>query len=305
VVRTEVAGVVSRLAFEPGQRVAAGTVLVELDRSIEEANLRQAEADAELARLSLMRARELAASGTISRADLDQALARGAETEARVASLAASLGKKTIRAPFAGQLGVKRISVGQYVQPGDELVALQALDRVLVDFWLPQRELQRLRPGLSVRLTSDADPGTTFEGRLSAVDPQVDPRTRNVRLQGTFDNPGRRLRAGMYVSVEVVLPQTRNVLVIPATAVLYAPFGDTVFVLADPPPGAGPGTWSVVQQVVRLGATRGDFVEVVEGLGGAERVVSAGAFKLRNGQPVTLSDVGTQQPSAAPTPADA
>jgi len=305
VVRSEVAGVVSRIAFVPGQHVAAGAVLVELDRSVEQANLRQAEADAELARLTLARSRELWASGTIARADLDQAVARGAEAEARVASLAASLDKKTIRAPFAGQLGVKQISIGQYVQPGDALVVLQALERVLVDFWLPQRELGQLRPGLTVRATSDADPGTAFEGRLSAIDPQVDPRTRNVRLQATFDNSERRLRAGMFVSVEVLLPETRTVLVIPATAVLYAPYGDTVFLLGDPAPGGAPGTWTVTQQIVRLGATRGDFVEVVDGLGGGERVISAGAFKLRNGQQVTLSDVGTLQPSAAPAPADA
>lgn len=303
-VRTEVAGVVRKIAFEAGGRIAAGATLVELDRSVEEANLNQAKADADLARRTLTRARELFSSGTIAEADLDQAVSRMAEVEARGASLQATLDKKTIRAPFAGDLGVKRISVGQYLGPGDDVVSLQALDRVFVDFPLPQRDLARIERGLSVRAASDAHPTATFVGRVTAINPEIDPTTRNVWLQATFDNADRSLRSGMYVSVEVVLPQTRTVTVVPATAVLYAPYGDTVFVLNEAAPGAGSDALTVSQQIVRLGATRGDFVEVTAGLTGHERVVSAGAFKLRNGQSVVLSDLGTREPSEAPTPAD-
>jgi membrane fusion protein, multidrug efflux system len=299
VVRAEVAGVVRRIAFEAGAHVAAGTTLVELDSAIERANLGQAQADAVLARQNLSRARELAASKILPQADLDQNVSRMAEVESRMASLQASLDKKVIKAPFGGELGVKRISVGQYLQPGSEIVSLEALDRVFVDFFVPQRELGRVAKGLIVRAVSDAHPDAAFEGRLTAIDPQVDPATRNARLQATFDNPGHRLRSGMYVALEIVLPEKRTITVVPATAVLYAPYGDTVFVLNESAKGL-----TVTQQVVRLGDTRGDFVEITEGLTGNERVVGSGAFKLRNGQAVVLSDVGTRPPSETPNPAN-
>jgi membrane fusion protein (multidrug efflux system) len=302
IVRTEVAGVVERIRFEAGQRVEPGAILVELEASIERANLAQARADADLAHRSLKRAKELFESGTVSEADHDQAVARVAETEARVASLEATLAKKTIRAAFAGYLGIKQISVGQYLQPGYAVVALQALDRVLVDFSLPQRDLAAVAPGLAVRAVDDAAPDRPLLGTLAAIDPQIDLDTRNFRLQATFDNPGQRLRPGMFVSVELVLGDSRRVVAVPSTAVLYAPYGSTVFVVNE---GAGEGTpLTVEQRIVRLGQAKGDFVEITEGLTGGERVVTAGAFKLRSGQAIVVSDRGTRPPSLAPTPAD-
>jgi membrane fusion protein (multidrug efflux system) len=300
IVRTEVAGVIARIRFVPGSRVAAGEILIELDRSIEEANLAQARADADLAARTLRRTRELFESGVVAEAALDAADAALAGIEARIASLEATLAKKTIRAPFTGTLGIKQVSVGEYLDPGDEVVSLQALDRVFVELSLPQRDLGRLAPGLAVRARVDAYPGETFVGRLSAINPQVDAASRTLRMQATFDNPDHRLRAGMFANVEVVLPEARTVQVVPKTAVLYASYGDTVFVV-----GAGDGgSLAVTQQIVRLGETKGDFVEVAEGLAGGERVVTAGGFKLRNGQSVVLSDLGTREPSAAPNPRD-
>ena len=221
-VRSTLSGVVERIAFQPGTRVETGDLLIELDRGVEEANLLQAEADLDLAERQLLRARGLIKSDTISISDLDDAVARQAEAAARVASLRATLDKKTIHAPFTGELGIKQISLGQYLNPGDPVVELQALDQVFVQFSLPQQHLPALVVGLDVQVTSNAYEERTFDGTITAVNPQIDPSTRNVMVQATFDNPQHQLRSGMYVSVDVILPETRSLVTIPATSVLYA-----------------------------------------------------------------------------------
>lgn len=297
-VRTEVAGVIAAIRFTPGQRVEQGAVLVELDASIEKANLKQAEAAADLAEVTLGRAERLVASGTIPVADLDQARTAMAAVDAEIAALKAVLEKKTIKAPFGGYLGIKRIRVGQYVNPGDRLVSLQSLDPVFVEFSMPQGQFAKLTPGLTVRARNEAYPDRTFRGRLTAIDPAIDATTRNVRAQATFPNPGHELRSGMYVDVEIVLPGTTTVNLIPSTAILYAPFGNTVFVVNEPgEEGAMP---TVTQQIVRTGRARGDFVEVLQGLELGQRIVTMGAFKLSNGMPIVESDTGIVPPSQDP-----
>lgn len=303
VVRAEVSGVIEEIAFTPGTRVAKGALLVRLDQTVEAANLRQAEADLALARRNNQRAQELFASQTVAESDLDSAAAAEAAADARMASLQATLAKKTIRAPFAGSLGIKRISLGQYVNPGDPLVDLQSLDPIYVEFSLPQREVPLLKPGLRVRATLDGVP-EPFLGRITAINPLVDEATRNLRLQATFSNSNGVLRVGMYVNVDVVLPETRTVVKVPATSILYAPFGNTVFTVTEQNGQDGSQQLIAQQQIVRLGDTEGDFVEIVEGLSAGQRIVSAGAFKLQNGQAIAVSELGTIPPSTAPTPPD-
>ncbi|ANM30180.1 hypothetical protein ABI59_12250 [Acidobacteria bacterium Mor1] len=298
-VRNEIPGVVQRIAFQPGGRVSRGDLLVELDSLVEQANLKQAQADLALAERQIKRARELFATQTIPESDLDQAIASEAEARARVASLQATLLKKTIRAPFAGRLGIKQISTGQYLDPGDPIVELQAIDRVFVEFSLPQQALVDVEPGLPVRVQGDAFDGELL-GKITAINPQIDSASRNLRLQATFVNRDAVLRPGMYVNVDVILPRKREVVIVPTTSVMFAPFGNTVFIVEE----ADEGGLVARQQIVRLGDTQGDFIEITEGLAGGERVVSAGAFKLRNGQAIVESDLGLIPPSKTPTPPD-
>ncbi|MDH3628945.1 MAG: efflux RND transporter periplasmic adaptor subunit [Acidobacteriota bacterium] len=303
-VRSEVSGVVRTIAFEPGTRVDAGDLLIELDRTVEAANLQQAEAELDRADRRFIRAQDLIKSGTISVSDLDDATAEQAAAVARVASLQATLDKKTIRAPFSGELGIRQISPGQYLDPGDLIVELQSLDQVYVRFSLPQQHLSQLAVGLGVVAFSNAYADETFRGNITAVNPRIDPATRNVTVQATFDNLGHKLRDGMYVSLGVVLPQQRQLVAIPATAVLYAAFGNSVFVVEETTGDDGSTTLVAHQRIIRLGITRGDYIEIVEGLQAGDRVVSAGAFKLRNGQTITVSDVGVVPANRDPSPDD-
>lgn len=296
VVRAEIAGTIERIAFEPGARVERGALLVALDRSIEAANLEQAKADAALWGRRTDRARELFDAKTIPAADLDTAQSSLAAAQARVASLSATLDKKTIRAPFAGELGIKRISRGQYLQPGDAIVTLQALERVFVEFTLPQRELGRLAVGMPVRASSDAWPERRFDGTIAAIEPTLDAATRSVRVQATFDNAERRLRPGMFVSTDVVLPDRVEAVVVPSTAVVYASYGDSIFTVADDE--------TVTRRIVRLGRKRGDFVQVLSGIEAGTRIVAVGGYKLQNGETVVHSELGTVAPSERPTPDD-
>lgn len=299
-VRAEVPGVVEAIAFAPGRAVEAGAVLVKLESSIERANLEQAYADLDLAERTLKRTQDLFGTRSVPEADLDAARSQLASAKGRVASLEATLAKKTIRAPFAGILGIKQISVGQYLNPGEAVVVLQSMDPVFVEFSMPQRELGKLEEGLAVRAQVDAYPDQVFEGTLTAVNPEVDPLTRNVRLQATFENPGKELRPGLYVDVQVVMPESRTVKMIPSSSIVFAPSGDSVFVVTDNEDGQP----TVSPSIVRLGQTRGDYIEVIEGLEAGERIVTDGAFKLREGAVIQISDRGTVEPELDPTPAN-
>ncbi len=225
------------------------------------------------------------------------------QTKAQVDNIRAVIAKKVIRAPFAGKLGIRRISIGQYLEKGSPVVSLHSLDPVYVDFSLPQQRLADIHEGLSVAISSDAYPGRPFEGKITAVDPNVDPATRNVRVQATLANPEGRLRPGMFVSVEVVLARSDEVLVIPASAVLHAPYGDSIYVIDESEAGGSDAKPLVVrQQVVRLGARQGDFVVATDGVKAGDRVVATGAFKLRPGMPVVIDNKLAPEFQRAPKP---
>ena len=302
-VPAEADGVVRKIAFEPGADVAAGAVLVQLDTEVEQAALREAEAAADAARVYLARVKEAAASGSVAANELDTADARLKAADARVDNIEATIAKKTVKAPFAGKLGIRQISVGQFMQMGSPVVSLQSLDPVFVDFSLPQQRVGDIAEGLTVAVSSDSYPGHTFEGKVTAVNPDVDPSTRNVRVQATLPNHDARLRPGMFVSVDLILDRSERLLFIPATAVLNAPFGDSVYVLEEKPGAQGaPSSLVVQQRFVRLGTRQGDFVAALEGVKAGERVVSTGVFKLRPGMPVEIDNTLAPTFNFAPQP---
>jgi len=301
----EISGSVREIAFASGAGVAKGDLLVRLDTSIEEAQLRSIESQAELARINLAREKALRAQDMVPQAGLDAAEAALKQNLANADAVRATIEKKAIRAPFAGQLGIRQINLGQYLDPGKPIVSLQSLTPVHADFSLPQQDLARLAAGMRVRLASDAYPDRQFEGTLTAINPEIDADTRMVGLQATLENPDRLLRPGMFARVELLLPEEQTVLVIPVTSVLSAPYGDSVYVI-EPKPGPNsnkPGL-AVRQQFVRTGSARGDFVAVQSGLKSGERIVNAGLFKLRNGMAVVENNELTPKTSATPQPAD-
>jgi membrane fusion protein (multidrug efflux system) len=299
----EESGVVSKIAFENGARVQAGDLMVALDTRSEEARLRSAEAEARLAQISYDRAKRLRSGMTISQSEYDDADAQLRKANAAVEELRAAIEKKQLRAPFAGVTGIRRVNIGQFVAGGSPIVTLQLLEKVFVDFSLPQQQLSRLAVGNTVNVTCDAYPDRSFTGTLTTINPDVDKTTRNVNLQGTLPNPDGLLRPGMFVSVAVALPETTRVLVIPATAILYAPYGDSVFVAEESTDAAtGEKHWVARQQFVRLDRALGDFVSVRDGLKSGDQVVSAGAFKLRNGMTLSINNTLAPKPELNPRP---
>ena len=305
VLSTDLAGTVAEVKFESGAVAKKGDVLVRLDVSSEEGQLRTAEADLELARQDLGRTRDLAARKVISKAELDAAESKFKQKEGAVDNMRAMVGKKEVRAPFDGQLGIRQVNVGQMINAGQQVVALTALDPVYVDFALPQQELAKLSAGFEVRVHTDAVPGREFKGKLTAVNSTVDTVTRNVTLQATLENPDHALRPGTFAKVEVMLPEKHKALVVPGSAISYAPFGDSVFVIEKKKdPKTGKEAQTIRQQFVRVGEARGDFVSIVDGLKPDETIVSTGVFKLRNGMAVTINNDLAPKPQVNPTPAD-
>jgi len=305
VVAAELDGKIVQVDFEAGNAVKAGDVLVRQDTTVEEAQLRSAEAAVHLAKVNLARTSELLAKATVSEAQFDMDNATYDQAVAAADNIRATIAKKTIKAPFSGQLGIRLINLGQNLKAGDPIVSLQALNPIFVDFYMPQQELAQLKPGLSVRVSGDSMSGKSVEGRLTAINPDVDPSTRNVRVQATVDNDGGILHPGMFVDVAVELPITDKVLPIPATAVLYAPYGDSVYVVDSKTDEASGAKQLVVrQQIVRLGVQRGDFVAVESGLKEGETVVTSGVFKLRPGSTVVVNNSVAPDSKLAPTPKD-
>jgi membrane fusion protein (multidrug efflux system) len=300
----ELPGTVRAISFESGSTVKRGDVLVKLDTSAEEAQLAAALADASLARLTLGRARRLREGQANAQADLDAAEARAAQADATVANLRANIAKKTIRAPFDGRISIRQVELGQVISPGTPIASLQSVSPIHADFWLPQQALAELSPGQRVRMRTDAFRDRTWDGEITTVNPEVDAATRNVRVRATFPNPDGRLRPGMYANVEVLSTEERSVLVIPATAVMFAPYGDSVFAVEEKKDEAGQTTTVVRQKFVRTGDRRGDLVAVVSGLEPGETVVSSGAFKLRNGTAVAVNNALAPDAQLAPKPAD-
>jgi len=301
-VATEADGVVRAIRFEAGTVVQAGDELVRLDDEVEQAQLRSAEAAAQLANLGYERAQRLIAQRAISQSDLEQAEATWKQARAQVDNIRAVIAKKVVRAPFTGKVGIRRVSVGDYLAQGTQVVSLQSLDPVYVEFSVPQQRLGQLREGLAVTAEVDSYPGEAFGGEITAVESHVDVATRNVRIQATFANRHGALKPGMFVSVDVALGAAEPVHVIPATAVVHAPHGDSVFLIESAAEAQGTKALVVRQQPVKLGARRGDFVVVEGGAMVGDQVVATGVFKLRAGTQVVIDNALKPEFALAPAP---
>jgi len=303
VVSAELAGKVARISFEAGTPVKKGEILLRQDTSSEEAQLPGALSQVSLTRANLRRADQLLKDGIISQSDHDAAVSNAAQAQAQVDNIQATIAKKTVRAPFSGRLGIRQVNLGQILREGDPIVTLQALDPIYADFNLPQQQLAQVRLGQTVLVTGDALPGETVQGRITAISPQVDAETRNIKLQATLSNRAEKLRPGMFVNIAVGLPVRQKVLAVPATAVLYAPYRDSVFVVeAGKDSKGGAAGLALRQQFVRLGEKRGDFVAVTEGLKDGDTIASTGVFKLRNGQSVVVDNKLAPAFQQAPKP---
>jgi membrane fusion protein (multidrug efflux system) len=304
-VAAEMTGKVVHIAFEPGTMVQAGDLLVQQDIAAETAQLRSAEATVTLMKINLERARRLLAQKTTSQSDYDNADAQYKQAAAQADNMRALIAKKTIRAPFAGLLGIRLVNLGQILNGGDAIVSLQALDPIFANFSLPQQQLTKIKNGLTVRIKTDAFPDRVFEGSITAINPQVEAATRNIMVQATIKNAELLLRPGMFAAATVVLPEQEKVLAIPATGVLNAPYSDSVFVVEKAPDNSTAAGGTVVrQQFVRLGVRQGDFVAVTAGLREGDMIVSTGVFKLRNGQAVAVDNTLAPEFKLAPTPKD-
>ena len=304
-VSAEIAGVMREIAFESGAAVTNGALLVRLDTSSEEAQLRALDAQVELAKVNLERTKQLRSGNTVSQSELDTAEATLKQNQGNADAIRATIAKKTIRAPFGGRLGIRLVNLGEYLDTGKPIVSLQSLQPMHADFSLPQQSLAQVKTGMRVRLVTDTFKNAHFEGSLTAITPEIDVTTRSVRLRATFENAEGLLRPGMFAKVEVLLPNQRNVLVVPATSILSAPFGDSVYVIEKREAGTnGPAGLFLRQQFIRTGGGRGDFISVESGLKPGEKIVSAGLFKLRNGISVVENNEFTPKSTHAPKPAD-
>jgi membrane fusion protein, multidrug efflux system len=305
VVSAELAGIVSEINFESGAEAKKGDVLMKLDASQEEALLRSAAAEAQLARTDLERSRDLAMKKVVSSAELDSVQSKFTRLNAVVDQMRSNIAKKTLIAPFDGQLGIRQVNVGQMINAGQQVVGLTSLDSLYVDFALPEQHLSKLTKDLEVQVRVDALPGREFKGKLTAINSMLDPVTRNVPLQATLQNPDHALHPGMFAKVDVMLPERKKAIVIPGSAVSYAPYGDSVFVIEkQKDPKSGKESLVLRQQFVRIGEARGDFVSVLKGLKAGEEVVGTGVFKLRNGMVVTINNDLAPKPELNPNPAD-
>ena len=304
IVSAEISGRVTDIRFVSDGYADAGQVLVKLDTSSEDAQLAAGKASAEQARADLKRLRSLSKKKAVSQDAVEQAMTEVKEADAQVEVIRATLDKKSIRAPFSGRLGIRQVNEGQVLSIGDPIVALQKLDQVYVDFSVPQQKLSQLSRDMVVRVKTDVSPDQQFFGTISAVNLEVDVVTRNVRVRATVDNPDEILRTGMFVNAEVVLPDAKPVLAVPATSVLYAPFGNSVFIIDEKKDDKGESTKVLRQQFVILGEARGDFVDVTDGLTEGETVVTSGVFKLSPGAQVVIDNTLAPKPSLEPKPSD-
>lgn len=285
-VTTEVPGLVKEIRFHSGQDVQAGDLLVELDDAVDRAELKDLLASVRLAKVEFTRQVRLLRNDNTTRSAYDNALASLQSLRAKAEAKQALIRKKRIRAPFSGRLGIRQIDLGEYLEPGSAIVPLQALAPIYLDFTLPEQHLARLAESQRVRATVRAFPARTFEGRITAINPGVDPETRNVRVRATVGNPEQRLRPGMFAEVQVLLPGRREVRVLPRTAITFNPYGDSVFTITR-----DQDDHLVVQRrQVKTGAVRDGRVEILEGVEPGQRIVAAGHMKLRNGQRVRVDD---------------
>ena len=302
IVANELDGTVTKIAFESGAQVNKGDLLVQLDVSTEQAQLASAEASADLARINLKRAQELRAKDTNSQADLDVVEAQARQTIANADAIRAVIAKKTIRAPFAGRTGIRQINLGQFIKGGTAIVPLQELDPIYINFALPQQDVTGLTAGQSIQVTVDTYPGQVFTGTITALNAKVDDATRNLQVQATLRNADEKLRAGMFGTVDVLLPQKDNFVTLPQTAIVYNPYGNAVYVVEKSTEGTDGGALLARQRFVQMGETRGDQVAILKGVKTGEEVVTSGQLKLRNGAPVAINNSVTPGNNPAPTP---
>jgi membrane fusion protein (multidrug efflux system) len=298
-VSADLPGLVEQISFESGRHVRKDEVLVRLDTKQERAQLAAAQAQLELSRVQLERATGLRNQEIVAQAVVDQVSAEYKQAAARVGEIRASIERKTIRAPFSGVLGIRHVNLGEYLAGGATIVSLQALQPVYVQFTVPQQEVSRMRAGTEVRVTSDGFQGTET-GRITAVDSLVSESMRNVQVQAVFENRATRMRPGMFVETQLARGAKTSVLTVPASAISYAPFGDSIYIVEDVKGPDGKSYRGVRQQFVKLGAGRGDQVAVMTGLKEGEEVVSSGVFKLRPGAAVVVNN--KIQPGNSPTP---
>jgi membrane fusion protein, multidrug efflux system len=303
-VSADLPGTIARVAFESGRAVRKGDVLAELDTRQERAQLAAIEAQQELARLNYNRLKGLLADRVISQAEFDRAAADQKETDARLGEVHATIERKTIRAPFDGVLGLRLVNLGQYLAAGDAVVPLQSLHPIYVNFGVPQQDVGQIRVGHRVQVSARDVAGIEFGGRVTAIDSIVDQATRNVQVQATLPNTAGQLRSGMFVQTELLLGASRAVIAVPASAINYAPFGDSVFVVTDLKGQKGETYRGVRQQFVKLGGSRGDQVAVVSGVAAGDEVVTSGVFKLRNGAAVVVNNKVQPSNKRAPKPED-
>jgi membrane fusion protein, multidrug efflux system len=303
-VSADLPGMIERISFDSGSFVRAGNVLVQLDTRQERAQLAAVEAQRDLARLNFDRMQGLLKESVVSKAEYDRATAEQRATEARVGEIRATIERKTIRAPFSGVLGIRQVNLGQYLSDGEVVVSLQALNPIYVNFDVPQQSAGLVTSGRRVRVTAGDVAGVQFEGRVTAVDSVVDEATRNIQVQATLPNPAGVLRPGMFVQAEVVLGASRPVVSLPASAISYAPYGDSIFVVDNLKDPNGVPYRGVRQQFVKLGGARGDQTAVVSGVKPGDEVVTSGVFKLRNAAAVLVNNKVQPGNNPAPKPED-
>ncbi len=302
-VAAQLAGKVEKIAFAPGAMVQQGDLLLQQDTASEEAQLRVIQAARNLAQTNLKRMTALEEQGLIPRADFDKSQADFKGAEAQADNIRAAIAKKTIRAPFSGRLGIRQVNLGQMLREGDPIVSLQVMDPVFVNFQLPQQDLAKIRTGLEITISGDTLGAKKLTGEISTISPKVEDATRTIPVQATVANSEELLRPGMFVEVTITLPTENKVLTVPATAVLYAPYGDSLFVIEEKKGDkGGKPSLALRQQFVRLGERRGDFVAINEGVKEGERVVTTGVFKLRNGQAVVINNILAPEFKLAPKP---
>ena len=299
-VSADLPGTVQKILFDSGQSVRAGELLAVLDTQQERAQLAASEAQQEYARVTADRLQGLLNERVISRAEFDRATADSRQTTAQVGEVQAMIRRKTIRAPFSGILGIRQVNLGQYLGAGDALVTLQSTSPIYVNFGVPQQAIVQIPVGRVVRITRDDLAGVEWTGRVTAIDALVDETTRNIQVQATLANPDGKLRPGMFVQTEVSLGAQQAVIALPASAISYAAFGDSVFVVSDLKDDKGRSYRGVRQQFVKLGPARGDQIAVLSGIKPGDEVVTSGIFKLRNGAAVQINN--TVQPANSPSP---
>jgi len=303
-VSADLPGTVARIAFDSGKAVNAGDILVELDTRQERAQLAATEAQRDLAHINFARLKQLVDEGVLARTEYDNATAQQKATDAQVGEIQATIARKTIRAPFSGILGIRQVNLGQYLSAGEAIVALQSLNPIYVNFGVPQQTAAQARVGRTLRVSSNDVGGLIFTGRVTALDSVVNEATRNVQVQATLANPGGKLRPGMFVEVQVITGTDRPVIALPTSAINYAPYGDSVYVVSDLKDPSGKTYRGVRQQFVKVEGSRGDQVAVISGVNPGDEVVSSGVFKLRNGAAVQVNNKVQPGNNPAPKPED-